>query len=323
MVCCLAAVGFSLEAAEPMSDTVTKAPPVTAEMDSIVASVNGSPISLSDILPESRTEELGLYAAYSGDELYRAVQAVRRKVLDEQINRKLIVADYEKDPFDIPEQYLESAMDMMAVGSGIRSRSEFARHIRAAGLDMDRLRQQVRERLIVQAMLARRRQVAIHVTPQEVFQYFEKNQEMFSRPEQWELGMILISRDAANREETLKHLETELRETPDSFAKLAGTHSSGPNAANGGVLGLLEKKRLRSEFAAALKDAVPGQVVGPVSTGEGDYFLRILRIVPAQEADFLKLEPEIRAKLEDVERQKAVKSYCDRLREEAVIRIYL
>lgn len=323
MVCCLAAVGFSLEAAEPMSDTVTKAPPVTAEMDSIVASVNGSPISLSDILPESRTEELGLYAAYSGDELYRAVQAVRRKVLDEQINRKLIVADYEKDPFDIPEQYLESAMDMMAVGSGIRSRSEFARHIRAAGLDMDRLRQQVRERLIVQAMLARRRQVAIHVTPQEVFQYFEKNQEMFSRPEQWELGMILISRDAANREETLKHLKTELRETPDSFAKLAGTYSSGPNATNGGVLGLLEKKRLRPEFAAALKDAVPGQVVGPVATGEGDYFLRLLRIVPAQEADFLKLEPEIRARLEDEERQKAVKNYCDRLRAEAVIRIYL
>ena len=80
---------------------------------------------------------------------------------------------------------------------------------------------------------------------------------------------------------------------------------------------------MRPEFAAALKDAVPGQVVGPVATGEGDYFLRLLRIVPAAEADFLKLEPEIRAKLEDVERQKAVKSYCDRLREEAVIRIYL
>ncbi len=319
---CLMAAGTSLTAAPP-SGTAPEAPPVTAEMDSIVASVNGDPISLSDILPESRTEELGLYAAYSGDELYRAVQAVRRKTLDEQINRKLIVADYEKDPFDIHAQYLESAMDMMAVGSGIRSRSEFARHLRAAGLDITRLRLQVRERLIVQAMLARRRQVAIHVTPQEVFQHFEKNKETFSRPEQWELGMILIGRDAPGREETLKRLKTELRETPDHFAELAGKHSSGPNAAGGGSLGLLEKKRLRPEFAAALKDAAPGQVVGPVATGEGDYFLRLIRIVPAEEADFLKLEPEIRARLEEAERQKAVQSYCDRLRAEAVIRIYL
>ena len=318
-----AAAGVSLIAAPPSGPETEPTAAVPAEMDSIVASVNGDPISLSDILPESRTEEMGLYAAYSGEELFKAVQAVRRKILEEQINRKLIVADYEKDPFDIPAQYLESAMDMMAVGSGIRTRSEFARHLRAAGLDITRLRLQVRERLIVQAMLARRRQVAIHVTPQEVFQYFEKNKETFSRPEQWELGMILIGREAPGREDTLKRLETELRETPDHFAELAEKHSSGPNAANGGSLGLLEKKRLRPEFAAALKEAVPGQVVGPVTTGEGDYFLRLIRIVPAQEADFLKLEPEIREKLEEAERQKAVQSYCDRLRAEAVIRIYL
>lgn len=294
-----------------------------SEIYSVVASVDGDPICLNDVLLESRTEEMPLYAVYSGDELFTAVRNVRRKILDKLIDRKLIVNDYNKNPFDIPPQYLEDVLDSMSENYGVRSRKDLAGQLHLAGLEISKLRTRLHERLIEHAMLTRCRQVIVHVTPQAVFSYFARNRDSFTSHEQWEIGMIHIERNVANREKILEALAENLGREPDSFSNLAIKYSSGPNAAKGGILGLLEKKRIRPEFFAALEGVTEGKVVGPISIPDGDYFLRLIKVVPAQEKDFSQVESTIREELEDMERQRAVSNYCAKLRADAVIQIYL
>ena len=61
------------------------------KVDSILASVNGIPVSLMDIIYESRREESKLCLVYNGNDLYQEVHKMRKKVLSEIINRHLVL----------------------------------------------------------------------------------------------------------------------------------------------------------------------------------------------------------------------------------------
>lgn len=323
----LAAAGvLRCAAAEPDGRTEFR-PDDGPAIDSVVASVNGEPISLSDILPLSRSREFQLYAVHSGDALFAAVKAERKRVLEELIDRKLLVAAYRSDPFPIPPQYLESYLDDLADSMGVRSRREFAEMLRAAGQSLEEMRREAGERLIVQAMTSRRNQIAVNVTPKEVYEYFERNLSEFSRPERWRLWMIFIGREEPDRALALAETVGALAVDPARFEELAKKRAGTAAAGEGGTpgdLGLIESGRIRPEFAAALTAApAPGKVYGPVTTPEGDYFLRVTEIVAAETVDFRAAAPEIRARLEAGEREKSLRQYLDDLRTKAIVRYYL
>ena len=63
------------------------------ELNSILASVNGSPVSLQDILPMTRAEEYRAFSTRSGDSLKKRILEIRREAVDELIDRKLILED--------------------------------------------------------------------------------------------------------------------------------------------------------------------------------------------------------------------------------------
>ena len=103
------------------------------QINSVLASVNGEPVSLEDILPATRQQEYQAYAAYSGERLFEAIRSIRRKAVDDLIDRKLVIADYRRQPFEIPNQQIEEELDNVAERMGYRSRSEFIRQARQAG----------------------------------------------------------------------------------------------------------------------------------------------------------------------------------------------
>lgn len=294
-------------------------------MDSIVASVDGVPISLGDILPACREQEIPLYASRGGQELYDAIREVRRKALDELIDRKLILADFERtEPFKIPPQIVESYLDDLALNAGIRSRSQFAAKVRESGMTIEELRKQAREQLIIQAMRSRRSYIHVNVTPREVHDYFVAHPEQFGTPEAWSLSMILIAKDAADRDAILKEIAGRLAGGGASdFAEMASAYSSGPNAATGGALGAIERTSLRHEFAEAIKEPKVGAFYGPVKADEGDYFLMISEIRPAVMPDFRAMAPRIRERLEQERRSAALREYTRQLRSQALIHYYL
>jgi peptidylprolyl isomerase len=61
------------------------------------------------------------------------------------------------------------------------------------------------------------------------------------------------------------------------FAQLAKEFSEhADSAAKGGDLGFLEESRLLPEVRAALVDAKPGSLIGPVKTAQGVHFFKLL-----------------------------------------------
>ncbi|MBQ7206801.1 MAG: SurA N-terminal domain-containing protein [Lentisphaeria bacterium] len=291
----------------------------TGELDSILASVNGSPISLQDVLPLTRAEEYKAFSTRSGDALKKRIVEIRREAVDELIDRKLILEDYAGKKFEISERDIESAVDEVARRMGVRSRDEFLRALARQGTSIEEVRKNVRDVMIVQLMLHRAFAAERSVTPEMMFDYYKKHGGGKDDSGVVELAMILLhGKDEARTAE----IAGALKRDPGSFSALAAKWSDGPGKEDGGRLGRIRHRLLRPEFAAAVGTPVKGKIHGPIATPEGTVFLKVLDWIPPVKRGFKESLPEIRRALEAEQRKASRKNYTQRLRKEAIIRYF-
>ena len=290
-----------------------------SELNSILASVNGVPISLMDVLPMTREKEYRAFSAYTGEELKRQIVSIRRAAVDELIDRQLILEDYKGKNIEIAAGDIEAGVDEIADRMGVRSRSEFAMKLRRQGTDVSKVRENVREFMIVQLMLQREFAVKRSVTPREMYERYEMMQKEQTNRDSIELAMILLNEENSGR---AGEISRQLQKNPEMFAALASRWSSGPGREDGGKLGRIECRLLRPEFAGALKNPQPGKVYGPVAVPEGNVFLKVLAYKKFHLPAFRDCIPDIRKTLEEEQRQKSRKIYTQRLRKNAVIRYF-
>ncbi len=313
---------FLVSAGVCVSAQTSGNPEAPRESDSVIASVDGEAVTLGDILPVCRNREFELYAALKGNALQKAIYRVRLEALNTAIDNKLILGDYRRsEPFQIPPQLVESYLDDMALNIGVRSRSRFAAKVRESGMTVDQLRQQAEERLIVQAMRSRHSYTRVNITPKDVFEYFQSHPEKFGTPESWDLSVIAVKGEDGGKERKVQAIISAMEESPspETFARLAADYSAGPNAAGGGALGRIPRKDLRQDFAEAVKEPRKGGFYGPLKLDDGDYFLFISDILPAETVNFSEAAPEIERMLSAEHRQEALQSYISSLRERAII----
>lgn len=308
----------------PAEETVPARTAPPAANNSVLASVNGVPISLIDVLGTTRDSEYRAAAVFSGKRLEEEILNIRRKAVDELIDRQLVLDTYRKgpNPTPIPNQAIEEELDKVAERMGVRSRAEFTRKLRQSGTNIDKLRKDIEEYLIFHMMVYDQIRIESSITPREVYEYYQANQEEFVHPEQVGLALIMLRSSDSDMEQKSEMIARQLTENPDAFAEIAQKHSEGPAAENGGFLGEIERKRLRTEFAAAMPELEAGRIYGPVRTAEGVSFLKIVSYAPEKKGDFRTLAPEIRGRIDEKQREQIRESYLFRLRSDAIIRYF-
>ena len=84
-----------------------------------------------------------------------------------------------------------------------------------------------------------------------------------------------------------------------------------------------ELPKLRPEFQRALKDRKVGDVIGPVSTPEALFFLRVTAVKEAKTVPFENVSGTLYQDLRKREAGKKRQEYEKKLREKALIRIYI
>ena len=309
----LAVCGFAAELQLPEPDR-------KREVNSILASVNGEPISLFDVLPRTREQETLALALYPVEELPRRIMELRRQAVDELIDRKLIIADYRQQTFRVPPQEIDREMDKIADRLGCRSRSDFVRKLQENNSDVEQLRREIEEYYAIELMLHRAQQTGRQPTPAELHAYYEENRDKFDAPDEIELALIQLKTDDAALAETLA---AQLAASPDDFAVLADRHSVAAAGSAGGKLGRLEFSRLRPEFQAALDPIEPGRVYGPIVGADGRFFLRVLAFHPGAGSTYQSALPRLREELNTRFREENLREYRQRLREQAVIRYFI
>ena len=298
------------------------------QRDSILASVNGESITLLDVILESNAEEAKLASMYTGEDLIRKIEEVRRKILDDLINRKLIYAAYKKNPFDVPKQHIEDMIDSMARLMGDGTRESLERRLVALGSSMDELRRKVREKIVTEILIYQNCILHIEITPREIYQEYQANPERWTGQEQLEIQLLQILKgknaDGLDPVRVVQNLKDMVRNADEEmFGEIVKKNTNGPNASKGGRMGWLDRDKLRPEFAEPLKNAKKGDIIGPIETPEGYYFIRICNIAGKEKIPFDKAAPKIEKELRERAIQNKKRFYLRELKEGAVIRILI
>jgi len=291
----------------------------------ILATVNGEPITLYDVLLDTRRIEARLAAAEKPADLATAVRRARQQAVDNLIDRRLIVAEFDARSYRVPEQLIENLLDELAADYAGGSRADLAKRAEADGLTMDDLRAQARERMAVDLYLDEVCNRPVNVTPAEVQQHYERNPAAYTEPGRISLQILLLSKDgklATHPADFAERLAGELAGADEGkFSTFVKLYSDGPDRDANGHTGWLTEADLRPEFAAAT-EAAPGTILGPIALPEGACILRVDRRIAPRQLAFVGIREQIREELEARERARRRQEFIARLRSRAVIRTF-
>ena len=105
------------------------------------------------------------------------------------------------------------------------------------------------------------------------------------------------------------------------FAKLAKKHSAGPEAAEGGDLGVVNPRDLHPSLGGALSRLNVGQVSRPIRTERGLHILKVTGTAPDSDKEYAKYKPQIQQALYQTKMTGALEQFVSKLRAKAYIEI--
>jgi len=295
-----------------------------AEENSIIASVNGEPITVFDIVLETRKHESVIAQRYRGDVLESRVRKLRKDTLKSMIERKLIFADYKKQPFQIPPQYIEDALDELANHFGGGSREKLKEAAEQYGTTIDELREKAKEKVAVEILVNEYCRRPASATPKQVYEYYQKHTDMFRRVEELNLNLILIRNDGRFKDRfdaVIRECSEKLKAHDlDLFKAVAMVYSEGSDAALGGELGWVDLPGMRPEFARALKSKHVGSLTKVTLSEHGVCFLYLADRRGGELRAFKEVQQNVRQQIEHEARIKKYNEYVSRLKKDAIIR---
>lgn len=299
---------------------------VEAEDNAIIASVNGDPITVLDVVLETGRREAFYARRLTGKELDDRVEKLRKSALESIIDRRLIYAEYVKQPFKIPKQYIEDAMDELAEDFGSGDRSSLEIVARRYGTTMAELRKKSTEKVAVEVLVnefCRRPSV---VTPKNVFEFYRDNPVKFKEPHEYKLYLLALKKQGRDQDEfnaTVKLCERKMANiNVEKFMKLAAVYSEDGSSKRGGEIGWVKEGEGRSEFLDVIRQKSVGEVARVDLEKVGTFFFYIEAKRGGGITSFKEVRADIKRELERAERVKLYKSYVGKLKHGAVIRRY-
>jgi peptidyl-prolyl cis-trans isomerase SurA len=296
-------------------------------IDGVAAVVNGDVITFSQVQEVSGPRERTLREQFTGQELIDKIKEARLAALNDLIDRQLIVQEFKKKQFNIPEYVVDDQIANIIKDDFAGDRQAFLRTLNAQGYTINKFREMQRDKVIVGAMRQNNVKGNFSATPQQIQAYYVANKQEFVTPEQLKLRMIVLNADPldANSADSTRKMAEEIRDKVKGgadFATMAKTYSMDGTAESGGDWGLIDRKTLNQQLTDVAFALSPGQTSQVVQIGDSFY---ILYCESKKESGVIPL-PEVRdgieRKLEQAQRQKATQRWLDSLREKAFIKIY-
>ena len=298
-----------------MMVTILSWPPICVEahlQDRIVAVVNSDLIMLSDVTREFTEERERLSREHRGQELVRRLKTAEYMALTKLIERRLQLQEAKAKRVEVSDQELKQALEQM----------------KRQGNPMDITNplsiESVRDQLMLMKVVDQHIRGNITVGDSETKRYYQEHPERFALPEQYQLSQILIQPHASDgMEDAMAKAQRAMDELKrgEKFSDVAMQYSDGPNAMQGGRLGLVRQGELLPVIERAVARLVPGGISDIIESQEGIQIIRLDEKKPRQFRPYDEVRFEIQ---ELVYRQKSdnmYQSWLNELKNKAYIEI--
>ncbi len=250
------------------------------EINGIAATVNGKVVTKNEVNFLAAPIKAQLQARFprKSSAYYNELTKAREKILEELINREIMLHLFESGNGDIPRSAIDSEIRRQIRDLYNGDENKFRTELAKSGLSQHKYRELTKRKLVVGAMRAQQFSSSAPPTPDEVNAEYAKHK----------LKLRDITKDSCDyRKIYIPKLDPEdITATPESqlelaeeitkklknganFAELAKEHSTGAFASEGGLWEDVQRIDLSPEFGAIIFDAKTKSVVGPLEDGRG------------------------------------------------------
>jgi len=280
--------------------------------DGIIAIVNSDLIMLSEIKRELASERERIQKEYRGDARARRFKTAEYMALTSMIERKLQLQEAKVRSIVITDQEVRQAVQQM---------KQQGRTIDETNpLDM----KNVREQLTLLRIVDREVRSVVMVADSDMKRYFQEHRDRFALSEEYTFSQILIKPrspdDTADAREKVRGVMARLKQG-ESFEDLALRFSDGPNASQGGHLGLVRQGELLPEIERTIATLVPGGISDVIETSEGFHIMRLEDKTPKQFRPYEQVRNEIQGLVFQQKSEDGFQTWLADLKNKAYIEI--
>jgi peptidyl-prolyl cis-trans isomerase C len=246
-----------------------------ADTESVVLTVNGSPVSAAQLrlAMQSMASQLQRTGQQVDDQ--RLMDAATEQV----VGLRLLAQEARRRELSIDAAELDGIMGQIDQQSG--GRDALTESLTASGVPYDTLRNAVEESELAQRLIDTTVRPGLQVTDDEDQAFYTSNPQNFQAPEQVRARHVLVKvgQEAGEQErEQARARADDVRQRAvagEDFAGLARELSEGPSADQGGDLGFFSEGQMVQPFSDAAFALQPGEISEVVETRFGFHVIKV------------------------------------------------
>ncbi len=298
-------------------------------IDGVAALVNKDVITFSQVREVVAPRERALRAQYNGQELADKVREARRGALQELIDRQLIIQEFKKKEYAIPQKFVDERVDTIIREEFGGDRQAFIRTLQAQGYTLTKFKESEREKIIVQAMRFQNVKSSGIVSPIKIDSLYTTSKPDYTTPEQIHLWMIAVNKGTpvAGEVDPQRRVAEEIRNKVvegkgAKFEDLAKLYSDDSSRSTGGDWGWIDRKTLNESLTNAAFRLDVNKISPVIEQGPAYYIMK----VSERKASFTKPLSDVRKDLETKitsdDRERMQEQWVSGLRKKAFIKIF-
>lgn len=273
------------------------------QIDAVVASVDGKPITLSEIsskLPGSNSLTL--------NEVAQNEQA--RQILESLILRRLIESEASTKGITVSAEELDEYIDSVAQRNKLTT-PQLKEALIAQKSDWEEYREYVRFEILKSKLAASFVRGQVTISDKEVEKHLKARPELLRQGAKVKVRQILLNSAKYTPEGAaalLEQIRTQLA-AGANFGKLAAEHSDAPEAAEGGQLGVFAEADLNPVILEAIASLNPGEVSQVTQTRLGWHLFQLEDRFGQDVVSKDKIREEVRSLLQQQQFEAKMNSY--------------
>ncbi|HHT9154061.1 MAG TPA: peptidylprolyl isomerase [Candidatus Hypogeohydataceae bacterium YC40] len=298
----------------------------SVKLGAIRAVVNGVIITDDDVKRRAINALREASEKYKGREFLEKAQEILNEVLDELIDRQLLVQEAKKVSKDNPniEEALNKEVDALVKEAvdKVGSLSRFYEIATKEGINPVEKKKELKEDLMAETLLKEFAFKKISISPKEVRDYYLKHRDEFNEEREVKVRQILIRALPDPKEAEKKAQEVYQRaKAGEDFAEFAKQFSVDPRASSGGLWENNEIKQWVKELREPALALDQGEISQPIRSSVGFHIFKAEAVKPAKTPTFEEIQEDITNKLYQDEARRRKKEYIQSLKQKASIKI--
>ncbi len=291
---------------------------ITAIVEDHIITVDDVRREIGPLIPEIQKQ------SHNEQEFNEKVEALQEDVIQNLIDRVLIVKDFYKDEKrKVPTSYIDNQLAETIITQFDGDRSKFLAYLRSRGISQKDYRKELEEDMIYGYMRQQQSKSASTVSPVKIETFYKENKDRFYQEDSVHLRLIQITRAADDTDDMLRTRAAVVinqLNTGADFGNLARQFSQDSRKGKGGDWGWQRRSDLRKEFSDVIFALDKGKHSDAIIMPEGAFILFV------EDRKFAGLQPldEVRPEIERVLVQQgsrqATERWLEKLRRNAYVK---